>query len=56
MTFFVQKIKVGLHFQTLLGNKYGYRPFPRQIVEEEYDILYRAAHTMSKDTSLMEQW
>lgn len=43
-------------FQALLGNRYGYRDYPSEIEAEEFDIIVRAAYTVSKDPGLLEEW
>ena len=39
-----------------MGDKYGYRPYPNEIVAEEFEILQKAARTVSKDTTLLTEW
>lgn len=44
-----------LFFQTFLGQKYGYRPFPPKIVHSEFEALL-AAVSKEADKALLTKW
>ena len=43
-------------FQALLGDKYGYRPFPPNIKAEEFRLLRKALVDARKDVSILDCW
>ncbi|CAH1790955.1 unnamed protein product [Owenia fusiformis] len=52
-----QDISMGPHFVMLIGQKYGYRPFPPKIDAVEFETLLASLHTTEgTDTSLLEEW
>ncbi|WAR21878.1 NWD2-like protein, partial [Mya arenaria] len=46
----------GLDFQTFLGDKYGFRPFPSEIEAAEFKLLKNMAMKLGHDTSLLLSW
>ena len=43
--------------QTLLGDRYGYRPFPTKIPVVEFEILRTVAEEMNKEhKTLLQEW
>eukprot|EP00050_Salpingoeca_kvevrii_P017171 m.62581 g.62581 ORF g.62581 m.62581 type:complete len:1460 (-) comp7407_c0_seq2:100-4479(-) len=50
-----QSISEGISFVSLLGQKYGFRPFPAQILEPTYQAI-RAALPSDDDRSLVDDW
>jgi len=45
---------VGVNFVGLLGDKYGYEPFPAELEVELFDMLMKYMNT--KETELLEKW
>jgi hypothetical protein len=44
-------------FQLLLGDRYGYQPFPGCIEKEEFELLKESAEKMSlNDLHLLDEW
>lgn len=44
------------HPQAFIGDRYGYRPFPANIPEEEYDLFLRLGALSNINTSLLSKW
>ncbi|XP_068090263.1 NACHT domain- and WD repeat-containing protein 1 isoform X2 [Hyperolius riggenbachi] len=51
-----QKTSVGPYFIGLVGNRYGYRPIPRVIGEEEFNILHKKILKDEAEALLLTQW
>ncbi|XP_069623861.1 NACHT domain- and WD repeat-containing protein 1 [Ranitomeya imitator] len=51
-----QRMSVGPYFIALIGNRYGFRPIPRNIGEEEFDILYKKVLKNGAEAQLLTQW
>ncbi|XP_056374124.1 NACHT domain- and WD repeat-containing protein 1 [Hyla sarda] len=51
-----QRISIGPYFIALVGNRYGYRPMPRVIDEEEFDILYKKVLKDEAKAHLLTRW
>ncbi|XP_043946656.1 NACHT domain- and WD repeat-containing protein 1 [Protopterus annectens] len=51
-----QKLSVGPTFIALIGNRYGYRPIPRVIQQEEFDVLYSNLRSDDSSTTLLKEW
>ena len=45
-----------LLFQTLLAQKYGYKPLPLHIPEEEFSLLCSAMADSADEGQLVQQW
>jgi len=39
-----------------LGQKYGYRPIPSQILASEFDMLRSELNRIEEDTALLNEW
>ncbi|XP_052225116.1 NACHT domain- and WD repeat-containing protein 1-like [Dreissena polymorpha] len=51
-----QRISRGPNFVAFLGDKYGFRPFPSEIEEEEFKLLKNAALKLGQDPALLLTW
>nr|DBA28324.1 TPA: hypothetical protein GDO54_008709 [Pyxicephalus adspersus] len=51
-----RKTSIGPYFIGLVGNRYGYRPIPRVIGEEEFNILYKKIHKDEAQAQLLTHW
>ncbi|CAK4195625.1 unnamed protein product [Aphanomyces euteiches] len=49
-----QQVSLGLNYVLILGNKYGYRPFPNQIPVAEFEAL--VSKMSPTDSELVRQW
>ncbi|KAE8632431.1 hypothetical protein XENTR_v10001547 [Xenopus tropicalis] len=53
---FCQKTSMGPSFIALVGNRYGFRPIPRVISEEEFNILFSKIQSNESDAQLLTKW
>ncbi|KAM8960480.1 NACHT domain- and WD repeat-containing protein 1 [Pelodytes ibericus] len=53
---FCQRTSMGPFFIGLIGNRYGFRPIPRVISEEEFNILNKKIERNQSDAQLLTQW
>ncbi|OCU00805.1 NACHT domain- and WD repeat-containing protein 1 [Xenopus laevis] len=51
-----QKTSMGPSFIALVGNRYGFRPIPRVISEEEFNILFNKIQRNESDAQLLTKW
>ncbi|KAM9330625.1 NACHT domain- and WD repeat-containing protein 1 [Gastrophryne carolinensis] len=51
-----QRTSIGPYFIGFVGNRYGYRPIPRVIDAEEFNILYSKVRKNEEDAQLLTQW
>ncbi|KAM3937313.1 NACHT domain- and WD repeat-containing protein 1 [Leptodactylus fuscus] len=51
-----KRTSIGPYFIALIGDRYGFRPIPRIIKEEEFDILYKKVLKDEADAQLLTQW
>ncbi|XP_053558868.1 NACHT domain- and WD repeat-containing protein 1 [Bombina bombina] len=51
-----QKTSMGPYFMALVGQRYGFRPIPRVIYEEEFNILYEKVKRDESDAELLRNW
>ncbi|KAM4807933.1 NACHT domain- and WD repeat-containing protein 1 [Rhinophrynus dorsalis] len=51
-----KKTSVGASFIALVGHRYGFRPIPRVISEEEFNIIYNKIQRDESDAHLVTQW
>ncbi|XP_064619858.1 NACHT and WD repeat domain-containing protein 2-like [Lineus longissimus] len=51
-----QRLSIGPNFVVLLGNKYGYRPFPVCISEDEFDLIVAALLEEGIDIDVLVKW
>ncbi|KAL4232251.1 hypothetical protein ACF0H5_009825 [Mactra antiquata] len=51
-----QKVSRGPYFVTILGDKYGYRPFPSEIESSEFKLLKNTAMKLGYDISVLLTW
>ncbi|XP_018423713.1 PREDICTED: NACHT domain- and WD repeat-containing protein 1 [Nanorana parkeri] len=51
-----KKTSIGPYFIGLVGNRYGYRPMPRLIGEEEFNILYKKVLKNEAEAQLLTHW
>ena len=47
---------MSIYFKALLGDKYGYRPVPRKIVDEEFEKLKNASPMSKLDLETINSW
>ncbi|XP_015220730.2 NACHT domain- and WD repeat-containing protein 1 [Lepisosteus oculatus] len=51
-----RRVSVGPTFTALVGNRYGYRPIPRVIRDEEFELLLSKLHPDGDAVKLLSQW
>ncbi|KAI6242069.1 NACHT domain-containing protein [Aphelenchoides fujianensis] len=51
-----QRLSVGPNFVVFLGQKYGYRPIPSQILSTELELLKQVLKEQHDDTSVLDLW
>lgn len=51
-----QQLSVGPSFIAFLGNRYGYRPVPANIIDTEFQSLIRVSESANIDISLLKKW
>ncbi|XP_075681436.1 NACHT domain- and WD repeat-containing protein 1 [Rhinoderma darwinii] len=51
-----QRTSIGPYFIALIGNRYGFRPMPRVIDEDEFDILYKKVLKDESEAQLLTHW
>ncbi|XP_063770572.1 NACHT domain- and WD repeat-containing protein 1 [Pseudophryne corroboree] len=51
-----QRTSIGPYFIGLVGNRYGFRPIPRVIDEEEFNILYKKILKDEAKAKLVDNW
>ncbi|MBN3275139.1 NWD1 protein, partial [Polyodon spathula] len=51
-----QRVSVGPIFTALIGNRYGYRPIPRVIEEQEFELLLSKLSADESATQLLKDW
>ncbi|EDV28762.1 uncharacterized protein TRIADDRAFT_19804, partial [Trichoplax adhaerens] len=51
-----QKISIGPNFVTLIGQKYGYRPFPTRVLLEHFDCLRQSMLLHQESVQLLDEW
>ncbi len=45
-----------MHIQALIGDRYGYRPFPSQIPSKEFELFIKLASSEDIDTTILSTW
>ncbi|KAI6199667.1 hypothetical protein M3Y96_00651200 [Aphelenchoides besseyi] len=51
-----QRLSMGPNFVVFLGQKYGYRPIPSQILSKEFEMLKQALSEQHDDISVLDLW
>ncbi|XP_040273389.1 NACHT domain- and WD repeat-containing protein 1 [Bufo bufo] len=51
-----QKTSIGPYFIALIGSRYGFRPLPRVIDEDEFNILYKKVLKDEAEAQLLTLW
>lgn len=51
-----QRLSLGPNFVVFLGQKYGYRPLPTKVLENEFKAILDALKSYPEDVNLLETW